>query len=77
LGDKGDKMIFKMIGAAGLGLVGIIFFFAVIVAISALWWGFILMLVLGAVHHSLDHSISAWGYGTCFLLGIPMSFVLG
>jgi hypothetical protein len=65
-----------MIAATGAGIIGVIFILAVMVAISALWWGFILMIILGIIH-SHDASITAWGFGTCYLLGIPMSFVLG
>jgi len=70
-------MIIAIIGAAiGAGLLSILVL-AVGLGISAAFWGWLFMLAEGSMadHHILfAHPL---GYGVCFLIGIPISLVLG
>lgn len=63
---------------AGFGCVGLIALVAAIYAVSVLFWGWVLMLVLGAVHSNWPHAVDAWSYRQClFPWALLMPLVLG
>lgn len=58
----------------GGGILGILLL-GVLWTVSALFWGWILMLVLGAFH--VHRGTGQVGYGECFACGYLLSLVLG
>lgn len=62
--------------AAGLGFLALVVLPAFLAA-SAAFWGWLFMLIEGSLadHHILFQH--PWGYGVCFLIGIPLTFILG
>jgi hypothetical protein len=58
------------------GCLGIIVTLLAFWTASALFWGWVLMLILGSLH---DHHVitQSWGYGICFPLGYACSLFLG
>ena len=71
-------MIFKVTGAIGGGIFVTALFLIVALLLSAAFWGLILMWLLHVLF--VTGVVSAhWalGYRTCFLIGIPLSFILG
>ena len=71
-------MIFKAIAGVTGGIFVTILLFLVILALSAAFWGLIVMLLLHVLYASGAVGANwALGYGWCFLIGIPLSFILG
>lgn len=67
--------MFALLGkVVGGGVIGLILL-AIFWTLSALFWGWLLMLVLGAF--GATHNGHSFGYGFCFLIGYPISLVLG
>ena len=69
-------MIFKLLGRVTGGIAVFVIMLVLMVALSAAWWGFLLMILMGILH-SGDKQVPALGYHICYLVGIPLSFVLG
>lgn len=54
------------------GLIVVALLFGVL---AAFWGGFILMLLLGALHNSVYAPIPALGYWTCVLIALALSIL--
>lgn len=75
------RLGFLRVSLAGVGCLGMILFVLVIYLVSALFWGFIFMLIHGAVVHAgmgpgywttpwgFSHSVIPWGLIAPFILG--------
>jgi hypothetical protein len=60
---------------AGLGFLAVVGYLAVLFA-SACAWGWVLMLVLGALAHN-GINVPAWGFWTCVPFGAVFTLIIG
>ena len=63
----------------GVGCVGMLFAFAALYAVSALFWGWVIMLILGACHVNpiWPHTHGNGYWSAVFPWGLLAPFVLG
>lgn len=66
----------KVLTVTGTGLAGIVLLVLMIAAVWAIG-GWVLMLLLGAAHHSVWASVPALGYGQSVIIYALLSFVAG
>jgi hypothetical protein len=52
--------------AAGFVVVGGIVFVAIIAVLTGLYWAWILMLLIGTLHHNFFPELFPYGYWVCF-----------
>lgn len=63
--------------ATGLAALVILLVILAVITARTLVTGWILMLILGGLHHSVDDSVPAYGYWASVLIMFAVSFLIG
>lgn len=71
-GRRVSPIKFAATGTAGLAVVAV---FLLVAALGVLLTAWILMLLLGAVHHSLWAAVPALGFWQCVLVAMVLNFI--